>query len=87
MNKKAPKSIPDQIMTMLRRSQRRRPITAGEVCERLDIGSSQATVALKRLVDRGHLVREVIEITKPNPTGPKGGTRTHVGYGYTVPRP
>lgn len=87
MSTKTNKSIPDRIMTMLRRGQRRRPISAGEVAERLDIGSSQATVALKRLVDRGLLVRQTIEITKRNPTGPKGSTRKNIGYGYTVPRP
>lgn len=56
------KSIPDQILTMLRRGQRRRPITAREVAERLDIDRRVASTALGRLHERGDLTRESVRV-------------------------
>ena len=52
------KSIPERIVTMLRRGQRRRPITVHEVAERLDVDRRVVATALRRMSERGELRRE-----------------------------
>lgn len=55
------KSIPERIVTMLRRGQRRRPITVHEVAERLDVDRRVVATALRRMTERGELSREELK--------------------------
>lgn len=79
------KSIPERIVTMLRRSQRRRPITVREVAERLDVDPRVVATAVRRMTERGELVR--VDMPTDLVEDRRGVTRVQRGLsGYTVPR-
>lgn len=76
------KSIPERIVTMLRRGQRRRPITVHEVAERLDVDRRVVATALQRLTERGELRRE--ELTDHQVVDRNGAKSRQRRYGYRL---